>query len=93
MGFQYFMSDDAGVEEGRDMSGKAENGIVRVSMEMRECLTQSQFSLDELRLIYIATPVSDYFRQDASLGGYVPHVRKLQRKIFLSEVRLWKNRS
>ena len=76
------MSDDAGVEEGRDISGKAENGIVSVSMEMRECLTQSQFSLDELRLIYIATPVSDYFRQDASLGGYVPHVRKLQKKNF-----------
>lgn len=64
------------------MSSKVENGIVRVSMEMRECLTQSKFSLDELRLIYIATPVSDYFRQDTSLGGYVPHGRKLQKKNF-----------
>ena len=64
------------------MSSKVENGIVRVSMEMRECLTQSKFSLDELRLIYIATPVSDYFRQDASWRGYVPHGRKLQKKNF-----------
>lgn len=64
------------------MARKVEDGIVKVSMEMRECLTRSRFSLDELRRIYMAIPVSDYFRQDASLGGYVPHKRKLQKKNF-----------
>ena len=57
--------------------------IVNASMELRGYLTGSDFGLDELRRIYIATPVVDYFKQDASLGGYVPHKKKLQKKIFL----------
>ncbi len=64
------------------MEGSMKEGIVAVSIEMRECLTGSKYGLDELRRIYIATPVSDYFRQDASLGGYVPHKRRLHKKNF-----------
>jgi hypothetical protein len=56
--------------------------MVNASIEMRKYLTDSDFGLDELRRIYIARPVADYFKQDASLGGYVPHTRKLQKKNF-----------
>lgn len=65
------------------MGRSMEKGIVDISIEMREYLTGSRFGLNELRRIYIATPISDYFRQDAALGGYVPHKKKLQKKNFL----------
>lgn len=57
-------------------------GIVSASIEMRKYLTGSNFGINELRRIYQATPVSAYFKQDASLWGYVPHKRKLYKKNF-----------
>lgn len=64
------------------MRNDFQSEIVNVSIEMRRYLTESDFGLDELRRIFIATPVADYFKQDASLGGYVPHKRKLKKKNF-----------
>lgn len=64
------------------MENRVKSELVNVSMEMRRYLTGSNFGIEELRRIFIATPVVDYFKQDASLGGYVPHKRKLQKKNF-----------
>lgn len=64
------------------MKNNFESELVNVSIKLRGYLTESDFGLDELRRIYVATPVVDYFKQDASLGGYVPHKRKLQKKNF-----------
>lgn len=54
--------------------------IVNEAVKMRQYLTRSDFDIDELMRLYLATPVSDYFKQDASLGGYVPHKRRLRKK-------------
>ena len=55
--------------------------MVDVAIKMRRFVTESGFGLQEIRRIYLNTPVSDYFKQDASLGGYVPHKRKLRKKL------------
>ena len=59
-----------------------ESKLVNDAVKMRQNLTENSFGIDELMKIYIATPVSDYFKQDASLGGYVPHKRRLIKKNF-----------
>lgn len=64
------------------MKNSFKSELVDRSIEMRSYLTGSRFELNELRRLYIATPVADYFKQDASLGGYMPHKRKLQKKNF-----------
>lgn len=57
-----------------------ESKIVSEAVKMRQCLTKSNFGVNELMRLYLATPVSDYFKQDASLGGYVPHKRSLRKR-------------
>ena len=64
------------------MRNDLKSEIVNASIEMRKYLTGSDFGLDELRRIYLTIPVADYFKQDASLGGYVPHKRRLRKKNF-----------
>ncbi len=56
--------------------------LADISLKLRKALTGSKYNLDALRRIYIATSVSDYFVQDAPLGGYVPHKKNLQKKSF-----------
>lgn len=62
------------------MKNVAESKIVIEAVKMRQCLTKSGFGMDELMQLYLSTPVSDYFKQDASLGGYVPHKRRLRKR-------------
>lgn len=57
-----------------------ESRLVNEAVKMRQYLTQSSYGMDELMRIYIRTPVSDYFKQDASLGGYVSHKRRLRKR-------------
>jgi len=64
------------------MGNSVKSELVNASIEMRRYLTKSEYGLKELRKIFLVTPVGDYFKQDASLGGYVPHKRKLQKKNF-----------
>lgn len=54
--------------------------MVSNAIDMHRILTKNNFGIDELMRIYIATPLSDHFKQNASMGGYVPH-RKRTRKI------------
>lgn len=54
--------------------------IVSKSVEMHQNLTESSYELAELRRIFAATSVADYFKHDSSLGGYVPHKRRLKKK-------------
>lgn len=65
------------------MEKKLKSSLVSESVRMRQQLTESGFGINELMRIYLATPVSDYFVQDASMGGYVPHKRRLQKRNFL----------
>lgn len=62
------------------MKNVDESKIVIEAVKMRQCLTKSGFGMDELMQLYLSTPVSDYFKQDASLGGYVPHKRRLRKR-------------
>lgn len=45
-------------EEVRHLKRKS---LVEISIELRTILTKSRYTLDELRLIFIATSVADYF--------------------------------
>jgi hypothetical protein len=62
------------------MNAANESILVNEAVKMRRSLTKSRYGISELMLIYLDTPVSDYFKQDASLGGYVPHKRRLRKK-------------
>lgn len=64
------------------MKNNLESGMVDTAIELHDYLTKSEYELNELRRIYIATSVSDYFKNDTSVWGYVPHKRKLQKKNF-----------
>jgi len=59
-----------------EIISKALNDIV----ELRQLLTKNSFGIKELMRIYVATPLSDYFKQDAYLNGYVSHQRTPQKK-------------
>ena len=54
--------------------------LVNEAVKMRQNLTKSNFDINEIMKIYLDTPVSDYFKQDASLGGYVTHKRRLKKR-------------
>lgn len=62
------------------MKVSTESKIVSEAVRMRQCLTKSSFDMEEIMRIYLATSVSDYFRQDGALGGYVPHQRRLRKR-------------
>lgn len=57
-----------------------ESKLVNTAVEMRRTLTESYYGINDLMRLYVATPMFDYFKQDASLGGYVPHKRKLRKR-------------
>ncbi len=54
--------------------------IVDEVVNMCRTLTKSSFGINELMRIYMATPVSDCFSQDGSMGGYVPHKRRMRKR-------------
>lgn len=64
------------------MLNETEKILINESVKMRQMLTGSKYNEDGLVRIYLSTPVSDYFRHDAALGGYVPHKRKLRKRNF-----------
>ena len=59
------------------MKNEITSELVNTSIELRNFLTQSNFGLDELRRIFLAIPVSDYFEQRKRC---VRHKRKLRKK-------------
>lgn len=62
------------------MRSMKESKLVNDAVELRQFFTKSNFGIDEIMMIYLNTPVSDYFVHDASLGGYVSHKRHFKRK-------------
>ncbi len=64
------------------MSNSYESQLVKEAVDMRKRLTGSLYNIDGILRIFTKTPVSDYIKQDAPLGGYVPHRRKRRKKNF-----------
>lgn len=58
----------------------SESKLISKALEMNQNLTNNSFDANEIMRIYLSTPISDYFIHDASMGGYVPHKRRLRRK-------------
>ena len=50
------------------------------AVELHRFITKAYFGMDELLMIYAATPLSDYLKHDAHLGGYVPHSKTSGKK-------------
>lgn len=61
---------------------KKENEILLDAVELRNSLNETRVDMKDLMKIYIRTPLSDYIKYDAILGGYIPHKRKLRKRNF-----------
>ncbi len=63
--------------------------LVNTSIELRIYLTQSRYNLNELRRIYVATPISDYFEPAPSSESFdysynlKPQKKLNQKKFFI----------
>lgn len=61
-----------------------ENRIVKKALSdavgLCNFFTKSYFEMDEWMRIYAATPMKDYFKQDAHLGGHVSHQTNPKKK-------------
>lgn len=64
------------------MKNDISSELVNTSIELRNFFTKSNFGLDELRRIFIATPVSDYIKPRL----HISRKRKLQKRISLFKV-------
>ncbi|MFI3213758.1 MAG: hypothetical protein R3Y24_10485 [Eubacteriales bacterium] len=62
------------------MGVRKESKLVNTTIELRKHITGSRYGIEELQRIFICTSVVDYLKQDAALGGYVPHQKKLRKK-------------
>lgn len=50
---------------------------------LRRFITKRSFGMDALMRIYAVTPLSDYLKSDAQLGGHVSHQRILEKRHLL----------
>ncbi len=64
------------------MTEKKESGLTKNAVELRNILNKTNCNLTDIMRIYIYTPVSDYIKHDAALGGYIPHKKRLRKKNF-----------
>lgn len=52
---------------------KQELDLLELAVKLRQEITDSNWDLNEIIQIYLQTPIVDFIKHDAALGGYVPH--------------------
>lgn len=62
------------------LAGANSETIVDIAYNLRKTLKQEYYSIDQMLHQYALSEVTDCFQQDASLGGYVPHIKKSKKR-------------
>lgn len=55
-------------------------------VEIRQYLTNNHYGIKKLKRLYSFKHMSDYVKQDAVLGGYVPHKKNPTKKHLRKEL-------
>lgn len=56
--------------------------MIDATVNMRCHITGSDLDEQEILQLFLRLDVSDHFRFDKGMGGYVPHQKKLHRRMF-----------
>ena len=64
----------------RFMNEKIMTKPLEDAVELHRFITKAYFGMDELLMIYAATPLTDYLKHDSRLGGYIPRSKKPSKK-------------
>lgn len=57
-----------------------ESSLIERAVTFRNRMIGTNCSVEDIMMIYIGTPVSDYIYNDAKMGGFVPHKKKMNRR-------------
>ena len=57
-----------------------DKGLIEKGITFRNRMNGTNCSVEDIMKIYIGTPVSDYLYNDAKMGGFVPHKKKINRR-------------
>lgn len=57
-----------------------DKGLIERAITFRNRMNGTNCSVEDIMKIYIGTPVSDYLYNDAKMGGFVPHKKKINRR-------------
>lgn len=57
-----------------------ESSLIERAVTFRNRMNGTNCGVEDIMMIYIGTPVSDYIYNDAKMGGFVPHKKKMNRR-------------
>lgn len=57
-----------------------ESSLIERAVTFRNRMNGTNCSVEDIMMIFIGTPVSDYLYNDAKMGGFVPHKKKMNRR-------------
>lgn len=56
------------------------SSLIERAVTFRNRMNETNCSVEDIMMIYIGTPVSDYIYNDAKMGGFVPHKKKMNKR-------------
>lgn len=57
-----------------------ESSLIERAVTFRNRMNGTNCSVEDIMMIFIGTPVSDYIYNDAKMGGFVPNKKKMNRR-------------